>query len=147
MWTTCMLPFSVPTYSHLLPTGKCMQVTLKDSDRNIYIYIDTLWICIYCIYRSRWNLRLCTMRGVFWRMFHKCIVSSAVTVTKAPSFTRNWAKRTAHSDSPSCLACASTQGRPKLRRKITQKLVNQVDFNWIFIVHRSCNKVKYATGS
>lgn len=43
-----MFPFSVPTYSHLLPTGRCMQVTLQERwrlcHRGIYICWNMLRI-------------------------------------------------------------------------------------------------------
>lgn len=66
-------------------------------------------------YLSLWNFKLCTTSGVFCcRKFHKCMVSSAVALTSAPSLTRNSIFVTAHADSPSWRTWLSTPGLPNL---------------------------------
>lgn len=67
-------------------------------------------------YLSLWNFKLCTTCGLFCRKFHKCSVSSAVTVTSAPSLTKNTMWSTAQADSPSCRTWQSTPGFPNLFR-------------------------------
>lgn len=69
---------------------------------------------LWSAYLSLWNFKLCTTCGLFWRKFHWCSVSSAVTVISAPSLTRNWMWVTAQADSPSCRTWQSTPGFPNL---------------------------------
>lgn len=44
-------------------------------------------VCLYFFLRtnlSLWNFRVCTISGLFCRKFHKCILSSEQTETRAP---------------------------------------------------------------
>lgn len=75
--------------------------------KNIFVFQKNAYL-------SLWNFKLCMTWGTFWRIFHKCIVSSAVTVTNLPSLTINSERITAHADSPSWLTWVSTPGRPNL---------------------------------
>lgn len=68
-------------------------------------------------YLSLWNFKLCTTCGLFWRKFHRCSVSSAVTVINAPSLTKKTICITAQADSPSCRTWQSTPGFPNLLRQ------------------------------
>lgn len=71
------------------------------------------YACTTCTtHLSRWNFKLWTTSARFCLKFHRCKLSSAVTVIKAPSFIRNSTWTTAASSS--CRTCASTPGLPIL---------------------------------
>lgn len=66
---------------------------------------------------SRWNFRLCTTCGIFWRKFHRWRVSSVVAEIRAPSLIKNCNCITAVH--PSCFTWTSTPGLPRLRLRDT----------------------------
>ena len=104
--TTCTLPRSVPTYSHLLWNGKWKQVILQFKTQQTRQKEMEVKSCLNVnrfdeiveTNLSRWNLSEWTISGRFWRMFHKWRLSSEVAETRAPSLTRNCSWSTAGPD-------------------------------------------------
>ena len=81
LWRILTLRFLLKVYS-TYSTPQPQNNTVQKAHQNTIANVLAVWK--QNSYLSMQNLSECSMAGLFWRKFHKCKVSSAKALTRAP---------------------------------------------------------------